>query len=345
LSYLRKAVTRVKTADLEALLAFLEHASSVEDLDPFPRSVVASLHGLVPSDIVTYCELDRLRKVCIRSTAAPEIGNDDESELELYWRLRDQHPVCHHHERTRDFRAWRISDFVSRTELRRRAIYWEYFRPWEIEHQLTVGLDAPLTHTKVFVLTRSGGRDFTQRDRELLNLLRPHLQAIYERARVRRAARNALALLERTGEAVVVLDGSDRIAHATPEARRVLTTHFRPSGERLPAEVAEWLRRAQGAPRVDPLTLERGGQQVAVHLVDGCLFFETQQDTARLTNRESEIVVLLAGGKTNAEIAETLWISPGTVRKHLENVYEKLGVHSRTAAVAKVRSERSFATG
>ena len=64
-----------------------------------------------------------------------------------------------------------------------------------------------------------------------------------------------------------------------------------------------------------------------------------------LTARESEIVDLLAAGKTNAEIAELLWIAPGTVRKHLENVYEKLGVHSRTAAVAMVRSDRTFAAG
>ena len=43
---------------------------------------------------------------------------------------------------------------------------------------------------------------------------------------------------------------------------------------------------------------------------------------------------LVAAGKTNAEIARLLRISPGTVRKHLENTYGKLGVHTRTAAVA-----------
>jgi DNA-binding CsgD family transcriptional regulator len=39
----------------------------------------------------------------------------------------------------------------------------------------------------------------------------------------------------------------------------------------------------------------------------------------------------------NAEVAEALWISPGTVRKHLENAYAKLGVRTRTAAVARFR--------
>jgi DNA-binding CsgD family transcriptional regulator len=59
---------------------------------------------------------------------------------------------------------------------------------------------------------------------------------------------------------------------------------------------------------------------------------------AVLTTREHEVLELVAQGRTNAEVARILWISPGTVRKHLENVYEKLGVHTRTAAVAALDS-------
>jgi DNA-binding CsgD family transcriptional regulator len=55
-----------------------------------------------------------------------------------------------------------------------------------------------------------------------------------------------------------------------------------------------------------------------------------------LTVREREIVELVARGLTNGQVARTLWISPGTVRKHLENAYEKLDVHTRTGAVAAV---------
>jgi DNA-binding CsgD family transcriptional regulator len=55
---------------------------------------------------------------------------------------------------------------------------------------------------------------------------------------------------------------------------------------------------------------------------------------ADLTTREHEVLELVAGGRTNAEVARVLWISPGTVRKHLENAYEKLGVHTRTGAVS-----------
>jgi DNA-binding CsgD family transcriptional regulator len=47
--------------------------------------------------------------------------------------------------------------------------------------------------------------------------------------------------------------------------------------------------------------------------------------------------MLVAEGLTNTQIAERLWISPGTVRRHLQNVFAKLGVHTRTAAVARLR--------
>jgi DNA-binding CsgD family transcriptional regulator len=54
---------------------------------------------------------------------------------------------------------------------------------------------------------------------------------------------------------------------------------------------------------------------------------------SRLTPREREVLDLVAEGMTNAQIGAALWISGGTVRRHLENVYGKLGVHTRTAAV------------
>jgi DNA-binding CsgD family transcriptional regulator len=55
-----------------------------------------------------------------------------------------------------------------------------------------------------------------------------------------------------------------------------------------------------------------------------------------LTEREREIVTWVGRGKTNKEIAAILGVTPNTVRTHLEHVYEKLDVHTRTAAVAKL---------
>jgi DNA-binding CsgD family transcriptional regulator len=65
------------------------------------------------------------------------------------------------------------------------------------------------------------------------------------------------------------------------------------------------------------------------------LLLEAQQTEVLLTAREREVLAWVARGKTNAEIARQLWLAPSTVRKHLENVYAKLGVSTRTAAVAR----------
>jgi len=56
---------------------------------------------------------------------------------------------------------------------------------------------------------------------------------------------------------------------------------------------------------------------------------------------ERKILELLAVGLANKEIADRLGLSPGTVRWHLENIYSKLHVHSRTEAVLKFRSTGS----
>jgi DNA-binding CsgD family transcriptional regulator len=66
------------------------------------------------------------------------------------------------------------------------------------------------------------------------------------------------------------------------------------------------------------------------------LLLEARQTEVPLTAREREVLAWVARGKTNAEIARVLWLAPSTVRKHLENVYAKLGVSTRTAAVARL---------
>lgn len=55
-----------------------------------------------------------------------------------------------------------------------------------------------------------------------------------------------------------------------------------------------------------------------------------------LTRREAEVLTWVADGKTNAEIGLILGTSPRTVQKHLEHIFEKLGVATRTAAAVRV---------
>lgn len=105
------------------------------------------------------------------------------------------------------------------------------------------------------------------------------------------------------------------------ERERALALTLRPHVETL-WRAAEFRRRAAELPVVEPV----GQETVRVPPRGGSV--------ARLTRREREILAHVAEGRTNGQIAEELWISAGTVRRHLENAYAKLGVHTRTAGFA-----------
>lgn len=64
-----------------------------------------------------------------------------------------------------------------------------------------------------------------------------------------------------------------------------------------------------------------------------------------LTSREHEVLQRLAQEYANKEIADCLQCSVGTVRSHLQSIYEKLHVHCRTAAAAKYLAGPALATG
>jgi DNA-binding NarL/FixJ family response regulator len=58
---------------------------------------------------------------------------------------------------------------------------------------------------------------------------------------------------------------------------------------------------------------------------------------APLTRRELEVVQLVAGGATNREIAETLFLSPKTVERHVSNALKKVGARNRTQLAERLR--------
>ncbi|MHC3436006.1 response regulator [Delftia lacustris] len=166
-----------------------------------------------------------------------------------------------------------------------------------------------------------------------------------------RATRQAQEAVDVAGLGVVVLDGQGRVAWRSPQASRWLEEAF--ADQPFPMEAAgDWLA---GARQPD----QAGHQDLALALADGrqllarhmgasglgesmvLLSHEAPQAPAArrlqqvaLTPRETEVLSWLSKGKTNRDIADILGMSPRTVNKHLEHIFEKLGVETRTAAAA-----------
>lgn len=81
-----------------------------------------------------------------------------------------------------------------------------------------------------------------------------------------------------------------------------------------------------------------GGAPMTASVARKVVHFFRQPDIAEesLTERENEVLQHLVDGKTNRQIAKDLFISPNTVAYHIKQIYEKLHVHTRAEAVAKV---------
>ena len=337
-------MARLSPSDLGQALNLLREAEDVAGPDPFPTQLLDRFRELIGCDCVDYCELDRPHeRVLFLDGCARARELDTEPPVDsvrTFWRLRHQHPVCAHQDRTGDFGALKLSDFLTLKQLHGLEIYRDFFRPFGVEYELEVGLPAPPTHTKVFLFSRSN-RDFTERERLLLDLLRPHLISLYAAAR-NRGMVAALQNCEHSPRLLVVPGRDGSVDFAGPDARQLLRRYFGRDAERLlPEAVRDWLRwegtrlNGDGSHPLhgSPLTFDRGHHRLVVRRVGDALLL--QEDVASLTRREREILGLVAQGRSNAEIAAGLWISPGTVRIHLQHIYEKLGVRSRTAAVAR----------
>ncbi|QBK03449.1 DNA-binding response regulator [Hylemonella gracilis] len=225
-----------------------------------------------------------------------------------------------------------------------------------------------LTETEHLVAAlEAGGTDYVTkpiRPKEVLARMQVHLQG----ARERRQARNAL---DAFGYASITVRASDgRLMWQTPLARELLARYYGeplPGPAHVPEPVLTWLRRsvehvleaqARGEPLAEPprLSVEQGARRLTLRLHqrndDGAssaaagdwmlIMQETSDESVieaislsfRLTAKEAEVLYWVIKGKINRDIGDILGSSPMTVKKHLERVYAKLGVETRTAAAA-----------
>jgi DNA-binding NarL/FixJ family response regulator len=184
---------------------------------------------------------------------------------------------------------------------------------------------------------------------ELLARIRVHLANA-------RLAHSARAALDASGRYLLAADASGGVIWCTPQTAKLLSRafgDFHGEGDLLPQNVQDWLQKCADSEvkSGDAIALESNGspvnlqfsyvgkvapQEILLRLTEG----ELENDNLvlkrklQLTQRESEVLMWIARGKSNRDIAEILSLSPRTVNKHLEQIYAKLGVENRASAAA-----------
>ncbi len=333
------------------------------DLEAFARQAIAALLRVVPARFGSYNEIDR-GATRIRYVVEP--GEAQVPNLELSAsQYRHEQPMLAHYLRTGDGSPRKLSDFLTRQQLHRLRIYNENYRRAGVEYQVTLmlkSLQRPAPPTIAIALDRGpGDADFTERDRSILSVLRPHLMTAYANAETvsafRRTAPAAGGPPETRRREVILLRRSARHL-ISPRAKYWLALYFedgRARRDHLPEELQRWVRvQAARLGRSDrlpeppkPLVVMQEDRRLNIRLIpdspDFLLVLEEEHTKVNypvlqqlgLTPRESEVLHWVREGKTNKDIGTILRSSFRTVGKHLERVYAKLGVETRTAAAAR----------
>ena len=199
----------------------------------------------------------------------------------------------------------------------------------------------------------AGGVDYISKPivpGELLARIRVHLA----NARMAHSARTAL---DAFGKFLLAASHTGRVLWYTPQAAKLLGdafSNFDREDYVLPQDVQAWLHQCAAAQRgAEPVSFnlkarnsslgmrliyiaQIGPDEYLLRLLQG----EIDDDRTLLkqkltvTEREAEVLLWIARGKSNRDIAEILDLSPRTVNKHLEQIYAKLGVENRASAAA-----------
>jgi DNA-binding CsgD family transcriptional regulator len=354
--------------DFEGVLDFVRDLYDQRGLEDFADRTMASLLRVVSADRVVYGDFDIERQTARLSMQPPFVKDHDgtvdgtrNGALSGLEQGFGSHPLFRYYLQTGDGRAQKTSQVMTRSRFQQYCETDEFTRQLGAKYQMGVFFTAGPAVVTGILLTRSQ-RDFSERERGLVNRLYPHLvQAFRNAASLNRFCRDVdelVEMLEGPTSSVIVLAGNGCVKRWSEQAQTWIAqycrTPFPASGDRLPDCFGDWYGRQLAlvaqetlSPSLrDPLIVDKNGRQLTVQLIPDhfrdehlLLLNEKGRDASwsalgehGLTPRESEVLAWVAKGKTNAEIGVILQMSGRTVQKHLEHVYQKLGVGTRTTA-------------
>lgn len=247
--------------DLRSLAAILNQERADLTENGVPLSLLSDLKDQIPCDYVLFHGYDTKRNAHWFAQQVPghdeELDSEPDDEFPTFWEHFWECKACSYPDHSGDLRSVvQETDFYSVREFHSTGMYSDVMKPQGFEHQIALflpeppGPDAGLGRTARLFFLRGPGSAFSERDRSLLTLLRPHMQEAF-------------------------LD-AERRRNPVPD----------------------------------------------------------------LTPRHWDLLRLLAAGRTNTQIARQLGLSEGTVRTHLENIYGRLKVSNRTAAIVRAFPDR-----
>jgi DNA-binding CsgD family transcriptional regulator len=272
-----------------------------------------------------------------------------------------EHPFVAHCRGSRSVRALRLCDLATREAFLATALYANLYRFLGIEHQLLMLVASAGSRWRVLALNRRA-LEFAEEDRAAMEALWPHITLAQRNLRRTPASPALPESVRDAASAVVVIRTSGAVTLCTERARLWLAEYFDTAfvgrGVALPPSLLQWAKKrveveGEGkrlrAVRRDPFILARGERCLVADLIvdrgkdSHIMRLEEIALNAPaaslaalgLTPREAEVLSWVAQGKTNREIGMILGSSARTVQKHLEHVFQKIGVESRTAAILK----------
>lgn len=276
-------MTHLTSSDLRKLQDCIREIYSNLNVKTFPDHIIRATSKVISSCVASYARIFQQNQTLVYRGIASRRTWDD---LGAFVRHMDEHPILNylHPELLKPHRfkddiekamckrfpllrqfphhsAAKISDGLAGSRFKSTAVFADFFRRNGIDHQLLISF-LPTSENYSMLSFNRDKRDFSEKERLLLNLLAPHVAQAYKNAEAYEKAVVAFA------------------------------------------------------------SLENSNQLAKPHV---------------LTYKEEDVLYWVAQGKTNAETAKILNLAPGTVKIHLERIYQKLGVENRTAAAAFAR--------